>query len=1010
MPTGSTADLRTFILGEFALAVGDRRTYAPVGRHAEILAVLTLSAGRPLSAARIVEQVWAPEPPDNAVARLHVHISRIRRLLNSLGCDDVLTRRHDGYLLDVDHDKCDHRLFGDLVACGADALRCADPVTASGLLEQALGLWRGPVLGNLCDRPWAQPEVTRLTGLRGQAVEMWAEALLALDRPAEVVGVLETALRDDPLRERMAEFLMIALYRTGRQADALNVYARTRATLSEDLGIEPSPPLQAAYLAILHHDPGVAAPDARDRLSAAGNSRADTPHVSLPTRIAPLLGREAQLQAIDRAADEAVSTPVRFVVLVGMGGVGKSRLALEYAYHACATARIVWWIPAAEPVGLVEALSRLAASLGVGEHADQPIMLSRLWRELRRRDDWVLVYDDCADPDVLLPLRPTGGGGLVLVTSRHRAWGNLGRPLVIDALKVQDSVRLLGVVSGAAHTDAATELAEQLGGLPLALVQASAFIEQTGMTLERYLELFRSQRLALMSRATPEDHRAGVATTWQLSVEQVAASSTPATEVLRLCAALGTAEIPLELLASASGLLTEPLRSVVTDQLTLEDTIAVLLRFSLVYRDGQSLRMHPLMRAVLQAQLTHEERERDRIGIDQILHAAMPGAADDPAEWPRWAWWVPHALDLAERHEAAHDQARAVPLLLRAGEYLDERALYRTAREVLERAERSATLVWGPADRRLVPVLSELGLVLERLGDNAGSRTLQERALALLEAAGEQSGPDAGRVLTRLGAVLRCQRDLVAAMHAQRRALAALDPTSAPHEYGRCLTDLGLSQWMAGQLGQARATFDDAIALLDGCLGPLHPDVAHAKSGQAVVFQDLGLLEDARDLQAGVLACVTSTMGNNHPDTAHALDKYAYLSRLLGQLDESIRGHQQAIDILASVYGQTHVEVAMPLTNLGLVHRMRGDLEVAAECQQRAMELFAATYGAQHPHTALATRRLGGVRIDQGRQSEAEQLLEQALTLTIAGLGPDHPDVQATREELAACRSALVAN
>lgn len=595
------------------------------------------------------------------------------------------------------------------------------------------------------------------------------------------------------------------------------------------------------------------------------------------------------------------------------------------------------------------------------------------------------------------------------MTSRHRGWGSLGTTVAVGALDATESVQLLTALSGDPDASAAAELAGQLGGLPLALVQAGAYVDQTGMSLSRYLEVFRRRRLALLARAVPSDHRAGVATTWELSFDQIAARSKVAAELLQVCASLGPADITFDMLTGAAEHLDEPLRGSVGDELALEDAVGELLSFSLVSRDGQAVRLHPLVREVLTERQGGVEQARRRRAADAMVHTLSPSAPGDPRQWAAWSRWVPHALDLADRHESAGDHGSAVPLLHAAGRYLGARALYRTARDVLEAAVRCGEMCWGAGDPRLAALHSELGLVLEKLGDLPRSRRLQETALRLLDAAGRSGTPEAARVLVRLGGVLACQRDLRPALLAQQRALAILDPATSPLEVGQCLTDLGLTQWMTGALLAARATFDRAITVLDAAVGPLAPEAAHARSGQAVVLQDLGALPEALAVQSGVVASVQASMGPRHPDTAHALDKEASLLRLVGRGRDSARGHLAASLILSEVYGGDHVEQAMPLTNLGLAQLDAGDLDAAEAAQRRAMDLFAAWFGPHHPHTALAARRLGVVLAAAGRPDAAGPLLRQSLADTIAGLGADHPDVAGTRRDIETSLAASTA-
>ncbi len=990
------SSLRTFVLGDYAIAADDGRPVTPAGLPAQILALLTLHVGTAVPTARIIEEIWAPDPPGRAAARLHVHVSRLRTMLARMGCPDVLHTRNDGYALDIDPQLCDHRRFEDAAAAGQDAAARGDLRAATELLTEALSLWRGPVLGELGDRSWARDGVARLTALRRQVVDTWAGARLGLGEPAAVVDALDRELGRDPLRESTAELLMTALYRCGRQADALNTYIRTRAALSDELGLDPSPALHAAYLAILRQDatlgPGEPEPVARP---------AERPVVDLPARMSALVGRTAELAAIEAAAEAPGEGP-HVVALVGMGGVGKTRLATEVGHRAAASGGPVWWVPAGDTVATVDALVRLAGALGVTEHADQTIVLSRLWEELRRRRGWTLVYDDCPDPETFSRMRPPDGDGTVLVTTRHRGWGRVARQIPVDVLDDKTAVALLTAVSGDDDTDAAAAAAEQMGGLPLALVQAGAYVDQTGMSLAQYVALLRNRLLALLSRAAPDDHNVGVSATWDMSLDTIAARAPAAAELLRLCAALGPARVPLELLAGAGPRLTGPLADVVADPLALEDAIAELLRFSVVFRDRGGLRVHPLLRAVVAARSSDDEREAARRRAADIVVALTPPDPDDPASWPRWAWWVPHALDVAGRLAATADHEPAAGLLFAASRYLAARALFRAAREAAELALESAVAAWGRTDVRLVPLTTHLGLVRECIGDLPGGRRLQEEALALLRSAGEAGTITEARALLRLGGVLACQRDLAPARRAFEHALDLLETSGTPAEVGRCLTELGYVEWMAAELEEARTTFARSIALLDASVGTVHRDTAYARSGLAVVLQDLGDVREAHALQAQATAVLVEVLGDAHPDVAHAHDKLAYQAGLLGDRAASIEGHATALAILRDIHGPDNVELGMPLTNMGMMHLAEGELDRAAAAQERARALFAAGYGPHHPHTALATRRLGLVRHAQQRHDEAATLLRAALRDTIAGLGPDHPDVAALRGELAA--------
>ena len=238
-------------------AVQDGRSIALGGpKQRALLALLLLNANEVVSSDRLIDELWGQEPPETVRTVLQVYVSRLRKELGQ-----ALATRPPGYVLRVEPGELDLDRFEELAAQGRRALTAGDAVVASGRLGEALACWRGPALADLAFEPFAQREIARLEEARVACLEGRIEADLALGRNAELVGELEALVAAHPLRERLRSQLMLALYRSGRQAEALETYQQTRRSLVDELGIDPSSELQRLEKAILNQDPGLDLPE-----------------------------------------------------------------------------------------------------------------------------------------------------------------------------------------------------------------------------------------------------------------------------------------------------------------------------------------------------------------------------------------------------------------------------------------------------------------------------------------------------------------------------------------------------------------------------------------------------------------------------------------------------------------------------------------------------------------------------------------------------------------------------
>ncbi|GAA0384291.1 SARP family transcriptional regulator [Acrocarpospora corrugata] len=508
-----------------------------------VLAVLLSRSGQTVSIDRLINAVWGDSPPTSARQNIHLYVHQLRRAIGARW----ITRQTSGYTITAG-DHLDAVRFRDLTSEGSRALADGDPELADGILSTALNLWRGPAFAEFGDCELIAEEALQLDQLRLITYEQWAEAELLLGRNRDLIVPLAELAQAHPYREGLQAHLMVALNRSGRQAEALEVFRQTRALLSEQLGIEPGPTLQRLHQDILRGDARLVTPEPavpvtiRDADPVRAYSPLPVPR-ELPANIPGFIGREDALEALDAMAPDGAedgADPVAISVITGTAGVGKTGLVLRWAHRMADRfpdgqlyLNLQGYSPGT-PVRPREALAGFLRALGMSP--DQvPVEATEAaarYRSLMAGRRFLVVLDNASSADQVRPLLPGNPGCAVLVTSRERLTGLVAREgaqrITLDVLIPAEAEALLAHLIGAerarAEPAALTELAVVCAYLPLALrIAAAHLLDRPDYSIAKYAEDLRAGN-PLTALRIEGDEETAVSAAFDLSYRTLPAS------------------------------------------------------------------------------------------------------------------------------------------------------------------------------------------------------------------------------------------------------------------------------------------------------------------------------------------------------------------------------------------------------------------------------------------------------------------------------------------------------
>ena len=945
------------ILGPLLVHDGETQVDLPKGRLQVLLAVLLMHAGSPVAADALADMVWDGSPPAGAAVTLRSHVLRLRRALGPRVAARLVTQ-HPGYLLRAGEDEVDVLQFRGLCRDGGAALREGSWARAEALLDEALGLWRGLPLADVPSELLLREEVPGLEELRLQAEEWRADAALRLGRHDQVVVRLQSLTAKHPLRERLHCQLMLALYRCGRQAEALAAYQYARRVLIEEVGTEPGQELRELHQQVLSADAILATPGQ----PPAPAAKTAVPR-ELPVGVRSFIGRSGELSQLTKILDESgAETPGTVIIsaIAGTAGIGKTTLALNWAHQVAHRfpdgqlhVNLRGFDPSGTPTAPEAAVRGFLDALGVAPQQvpPDPRAQAALYRRLLADRRMLIMLDNARDERQVRPLLPASSGSLVLVTSRSQLSGlavtDGARLLILDVLSHAEAVQFLTVRIGraraAAEADAVGRIAASCACLPLALaVVAARAAARPGFSLSALADELRDGK-SRMEALDAGDPTVSVRAVFSWSYQQLTSA---AARMFRLLSLHAGPDISVPAAASLAA----------TEQSETRRLLSELTGLHLITEHVPGrYSFHDLLRAYATSQALAGDSESERRAatrrvLDHYLHSAghgafllsstvEPVALDPPAsgtvpERPAFpgdvlAWFDAEHLTLVAAvglaAESGFDShAWQLPwamttFLRKRGHWQEWAASQRTA---LAAATRLADVTGQAVSHRL------LASAYDDLGDYEQALGCYNTALTLYRRLGDCCGE--ARIFAGLGMVAARQGRYSDALSYDERSLRLYRAAGDMAGEAVMLFGVGWDHGLLGDFEQARAFCQRALAL-------------NAQTGN-------------RDIDAAIW------------------DSLGYAEHHLGNLAQAAACYQRALGIIRE-FGDRWRET-VTLTHLGDTRHAAGDPAGARAAWHQALSILE---DLNHPDVAKVRARLASA---PGSGAAAPDLAEPGPTRT----------------------------
>lgn len=758
----------------------------------------------------------------------------------------------------------------------------------------------------------------------------------------------------------------------------------------------------------------------------------------VPLRNPNFTGRADLLDALRKSVNTVTAVVAQPRALQGLGGVGKTQLAIEYAWQYRSHYDLVLWIAADQPILVPETLASMApllnlppvATTGVGQATQAVLRALQSGNPYRK---WLVIFDNAEEPDAIKDYIPRGPGH-VLITSRNTRWSDYEATIEVDVFRRAESIAFLRKRLGRQISDAEADLlAERLGDLPLALEQAGALQRRTLMSVEDYVRLLDEETSRLLALEPSPTYPHSMTAAWRLSVAKLEDEIPEAVEVLRCCAFFGPEPIPRDVFRRGNQAVGSRLARILSDPIQLTRILSKLERYALVKVEPstRTLQIHRLNQALLRDELPEKERDAMRHDVHLLLAGSAPKNPDDTSRWDDFEKLAAH-LRPSGLIESEEPSVRE--FALNFARYLYVRGNYQPAQTLLEEYIEKWTEDSGPRHNDVLVARKHLGNIYRALTFYRRAYELDSETVDMMR---ESLGPEHTETLwatNGYGATLRGRGEFLLAREvdeesrlAHERLYGPNDPrtlrarNSLAHDYaltgdyataqemhkdifvyvspvegiGKGFTLLTWNNLMravrlGGQFDEAADLGNDAYAYGVKELGPDHPQTLLVAKDYAISLRRNGQLGEALDILKDTHARFTRLYGDHHADTMAAAVALSNALRAAGNLDEAFRMGERAAELYPQVFGDDHPFTFASQINLALLTRLSGNPAEARGLDAAALDGLTARVGRDHDYALTCAINLQSDLAALGRDEEARSVGKDNYQRIQAHYGPDH--------------------